>query len=466
METVRTVKQQIRMKDHSFENDKQAWEIFNDLMYTTRDMANTAISTLFYLDTRLQIDAGIQGKWKDFTKAERNAKLKEAQEKIKEECGGVSQITQLYRNVTDQFPGYPSQIVSCVTNAVAKDYKNDKVAVMRGERAIRSYKKGYPLFVKPVSMNWDYTDEGRECFTYKFPYMGKNGNWIRFEVVLGTPNRRNPDIQKTITRVINGELKTSDPCRIARDKKNRAKMYVIFSVKDDVKEVKLDPKTYVGVDLGVAVPAYCATNNGQARVAIGDASTFLKIRTQMQRRKRSLQRELRHAKGGHGRLRKLKALNSLKTKESDFAKTKNHEYSAAIVKFALQQRASVIKLEFLEGFGRDDNGNSDPKMSFILRNWSFFDLQTKIEYKAARYGIDVVYVDPYHTSQICSKCGNYEEGQRKSQAEFVCSGCGHEVNADYNAAVNIAKSTQVVTKKEDCIYHKIKKKDKETKDAA
>ncbi|RHW66437.1 hypothetical protein DZC34_02565 [Clostridium botulinum] len=48
----------------------------------------------------------------------------------------------------------------------------------------------------------------------------------------------------------------------------------------------------------------------------------------------------------------------------------------------------------------------------MLRNWSYYQLQNFIEYKAERVGIKVKYIDPYHTSQTCSECGNYEEGQR------------------------------------------------------
>ena len=36
-----------------------------------------------------------------------------------------------------------------------------------------------------------------------------------------------------------------------------------------------------------------------------------------------------------------------------------------------------------------------------------------IDYKAKKENIKVIFVDPYHTSQTCSACGHYEEGQEK-----------------------------------------------------
>ncbi|MBA7587613.1 hypothetical protein ES708_29644 [subsurface metagenome] len=49
----------------------------------------------------------------------------------------------------------------------------------------------------------------------------------------------------------------------------------------------------------------------------------------------------------------------------------------------------------------------------------------------------LVEVDAKYTSQKCSCCGNTEKGNRKSREIFKCLNCGHEENADINAAKNI-----------------------------
>jgi transposase len=89
----------------------------------------------------------------------------------------------------------------------------------------------------------------------------------------------------------------------------------------------------------------------------------------------------------------------------------------------------------------------------VLRNWSYYQLQQLIEYKADQAGIAVKYVDPYHASQTCSQCGNEEEGQRTDQAHFTCKQCGFEANADYNAARNIAMSRRFIELKEESLYY-------------
>ncbi|RHW53940.1 transposase, partial [Clostridium botulinum] len=47
-----------------------------------------------------------------------------------------------------------------------------------------------------------------------------------------------------------------------------------------------------------------------------------------------------------------------------------------------------------------------------------------------------------------------EEGQRVEQDTFVCKRCWHKMNADYNAARNIAMSYNYISKKEESEYYK------------
>ena len=60
-------------------------------------------------------------------------------------------------------------------------------------------------------------------------------------------------------------------------------------------------------------------------------------------------------------------------------------------------------------------------------------LERNLEYKAGL----VVKVDPAYTSQTCAQCGHVNKENRKTQATFQCTACGHTANADRNAAVNI-----------------------------
>ena len=198
-------------------------------------------------------------------------------------------------------------------------------------------------------------------------------------------------------------------------------------------ELELDENTVVGVDLGVAIPAVCGLNNNSyIRQSIGSKDDFLRIRTQLQAQRRRLQKSLKSTSGGHGRGKKMKAMDRLTDRERNFVKSYNHFVSKNVVDFAVKNRAKYINMEDLSGFNSSE---------FILRNWSFYELQQFITYKASKYGIEVRKINPYHTSQTCSCCGHWEEGQRIDQSHFKCKACGVDLNADFNASRNIAMST-------------------------
>jgi putative transposase len=60
-----------------------------------------------------------------------------------------------------------------------------------------------------------------------------------------------------------------------------------------------------------------------------------------------------------------------------------------------------------------------------------------MEYKARLAGVAVESVDPRNTSRTCAECQHCSKANRKSQSEFSCKACGHQANADVNAARNI-----------------------------
>ena len=56
--------------------------------------------------------------------------------------------------------------------------------------------------------------------------------------------------------------------------------------------------------------------------------------------------------------------------------------------------------------------------------------------KAARNGVRTMMVNPAYTSQKCNRCG-YVDARNRDHARFDCLRCGHNDNADHNAALNI-----------------------------
>ena len=74
-------------------------------------------------------------------------------------------------------------------------------------------------------------------------------------------------------------------------------------------------------------------------------------------------------------------------------------------------------------------------------NVSFYKIREQLLYKAEKSGTVVQFVDPKGTSQTCIMCGHKSKTNRKKQTKFKCTNptCGHEDNADVNAAKNILR---------------------------
>jgi transposase len=66
-------------------------------------------------------------------------------------------------------------------------------------------------------------------------------------------------------------------------------------------------------------------------------------------------------------------------------------------------------------------------------------LRDKLKFKLDEQGICYRSVQPAYSSQQCSHCAYVSSSNRRSQAEFVCQHCGAALNADVNAARNIAE---------------------------
>ena len=182
----------------------------------------------------------------------------------------------------------------------------------------------------------------------------------------------------------------------------------------------------IGVDLGINRPAVTSNNQflGQQRWKAVEGRYFRLIRALQKKGTKSAKRHLR----------------KLKQRRSRFRKDADHVLSKQIVGSA--SPGDIIALENLHDIRkRTKQGKRTTKQRQAKRrihSWPFASLKAKVEYKAEERGCTVVAVDPRHTSQMCSCCGHTARTNRRSQSMFKCRKCGFHLNADLNAARNIA----------------------------
>lgn len=353
-----------------------------------------------------------------------------------------------------QFPvGLPT--ASSLTMKVKQDFsKSMKQGLKYGRVSLPNYKIDNPLLIHVdyvrlrssnphkdfgIYHNYENHNELMDALKNGNPEIFiKFANDITFKFVFGNPYK-SAFIREEFIQIFE-ENYTVNGSSIQFDKNNK-KIILNLSMTVPDKEITLDENTVVGVDLGLNIPAVCGLNNDNyERSFIGSRDDFLRVRTKIQAQRKRLSSGLKNTNGGHGRKKKLQALSRYEAYERNFAKTYNHMISKRVIDFALKNNAKYINIEDLSGFNSSE---------FVLRNWSFYELQQMITYKAKTYGIEVRKINPYHTSQNCSFCGTWNENNRESQKAFICKNpeCKNymkEINADWNASRNIAKSIDFV----------------------
>jgi len=199
------------------------------------------------------------------------------------------------------------------------------------------------------------------------------------------------------------------------DKKGRC--FFLFTFSKEVTATKQDScsqNVVLGIDLGVNNLAVCSDNR-----------FYNSAKVKQVKRKFKYLRSKLQSKGTRPARRLLMKLSG---RETRWMKNINHCISKSIV---FNFNGNKIIMENLKGIRNKNRGRI---MNYWISNWSFFQLQSFIEYKAIKKGIEFSKVKPNYTSQICSKCGQL--GTR-SKGSFSCH-CGFSLNADLNASRNLA----------------------------
>lgn len=214
-----------------------------------------------------------------------------------------------------------------------------------------------------------------------------------------------------------GDLKTSVIVKEA------GRYYIVLTVAQPLPVTKHEGGS-IGIDLGVARPV--ALSNGEyAEPDLGLKEQDIRIRAE--------QRKLSRCKrGSKRRLKQRLHVAALRRKQSARRKSSIHTITTEITR-----RFSLIAIENLKVKNMTKSGKHKTGLNRAILNVAPFEFRRQLEYKALRTGSTVVAVPPHYTSQTCSDCGSVSKDHRRSQSHFECVDCGHSMNADHNAAINI-----------------------------
>jgi len=288
--------------------------------------------------------------------------------KIDEVCDNKSpnySVAKKYKHLM------PSSIYDACSTMANNDFKSDMSDIAKGVRSLRNYKKGtLPFRISGLRF------VAKEKH-YQFLLFG-----ISISLVLGADKN---DTASVLNRCINNidGYKFSDSkfqyCE--RDKCFYLLLSIDFPKKDNTFDENMKAYATIGIDNFINIEY-----GAKKEYAIGDVSEFIEKRTQMRVARRRIQRNI-YAKGGQGRNKKMKASDKIMDAESRFVDTYLHQVSANFINFLVRNKIGIVYLKTDESIF--EKVDKDIK-KLIVSNWSNYNLESKIMYKANMNGIEVI----------------------------------------------------------------------------
>jgi len=359
------------------EDDKDLRRAYYEKLYANRDIAvkaaNMAMSHLFALDNTMPYLSDTDKEKIEFLGVK-------GQKATKQNAPYVA--------ASEAFKGQADMgMISCVLQNAQKMYQEDKKKGM-WNKSLRSYKSNMPVpYKRERFLNLRFDD-----------YINGNGEKRNgcFFTLIGVPfqmrfGRDRSGNRLIVERVVSGEYKMCTSSLQFDGKK----IFLLLCVDIPQKNIELDAKKTLYAFLGVMNPIICTCDvkaakeydSGMKSFEIGTKEEFNYRRRQIQEAVRRCQINNTYSTGGKGRKKKTKAIERYHDKERNYVDTKLHTYSRMLVDIAIKHKCANIVLmnqTHRENYAKEDNKNGEP---FVLRNWSYYGLKEKIEYKCKIAGI-------------------------------------------------------------------------------
>lgn len=342
------------------EQRKEVWE----KLYRWQDIycraSNLTMSHLY-----------VQAMIKDFLYLTEGIKYKLADEK-KDPNGMLqcSHSSSIYRMLSQRFKGeVPTKILNHANYELMNKFKKNYMDYVNGKRSLDNFKSNtvFPFGIEGFK-RFKYNEEIK-AFSFRL-YS------VPFKTFLG---RGFTEKYKLLQQLLSGEVKL---CR-SRIKLEKGKIYWLAVFEIPIEVHCLKPDVVAEASLSLEYPI--SVKVGRKRLDIGNKEEFLHRRLAIQAAYTRTRESVKYCRGGHGKKRKLKALDRFKNLEANYVSNRLHEYSRRLIDFCIKHQAGTLVLLDMQ-----ENTDIAKEEQFVLRNWSYYELINKIKYKAEKAGIELI----------------------------------------------------------------------------
>ena len=222
--------------------------------------------------------------------------------------------------------------------------------------------------------------------------------------------------------------------------KKGERWYASIQVEQEVYIGKHPSDNEIGIDAGII--CFAAFSDGRM---IEGVHSFRKHEERLAREQKKLSRK---QKGSQNWKKQKRTISRLHHRIANVRNDFLHKLSIELCKNHARVYVEGLQIRNMSASARgtiDNPGINVRAKSGLNRavlDQGWYEFRRQLGYKLDRQGGGLVEVDYRHTSQRCSNCGYTSKGNRLSQSVFRCQACGHEENADVNAAKNILTAGQ------------------------
>lgn len=277
------------------------------------------------------------------------------------------------------------------------------------------------------------TFSGRSRKTKIVDYNSHYGSVINCYISLSGIGRKSFDIPVKFSKDYHGKMKdyfkTNPDYEYTLTFNEKYKQVSVYLCKDGERHIPQAGDNIIGIDVNCKHNLFSLSNETTYDYDRKLVNDYCKFCLEIDKLKENKQYKI-------GK-RKQQKLDTLKNK---IVKSEQ-QLIADMCKTLQTQGVNHIVMEDLDnGFGKcyvKDADNEDINYNRKVKFLGLSSLKGEVEHIARKYNIVVSTVHPSYTSKMCPICGCIEDENRPNQETFKCIECGHETNADFNAANNI-----------------------------
>lgn len=274
------------------------------------------------------------------------------------------------RMVFDRFKGeIPIDILGSLNNTIQSNFSKDRADYWQGSKSLRNFKKDLPIPLPAKCITKMRYDAEKKAFCFNMlaipvkTYLGKDFS----------------DKRLIMERLLKKEIKLCT----SQVQLKAGKIFWLAVFEFEKEQHLLKPEIIAEASLSLEHPIVAKANN--VRINIGSKEEFLYRRLAIQASQKRIQAGIAFCHSGNGTKRKQKAFHKTENLESRYISHRLHLYSRKLIDFCIQQQAGTLILK-----DQENKIGIAKEQEFVLRNWSYYELQTKIKYKAEKAGIELI----------------------------------------------------------------------------